>query len=351
MSTYNLLNRYIGSKAPFVSKIKALFDPVCKKYVEPYCGGAAIYFSNYNGRYEREIINDANINIMALYEVLANKNTRSNALQALLKIDKPDDIQIAQKQFEQAKQNLRKIDTWKYYKYFSEKDRIDMAVNTYITYTQSFNCRGGSYSAYKPNDKYRFEARRNILNAVERLRTEPDMLCTDGLEIIKRVKENPEVQLFIDWPYVGMYRSSINLYHREMSSLSSHIEGARGLIDSRAAVVMCGYRSNEVSIPTIYDAILTGSEWHCFKIADVKNYCMIVKKGDKRKAVEEYVWTNRVPENAGLYISLHDYKENINMKEYWDRIRYAEKMKKLTRSEISEYAKAYRKFEGGELFY
>jgi hypothetical protein len=76
-----------------------------------------------------------------------------------------------------------------------------------------------------------------------------------------------------------------------------------------------------------------------------------VKKGEKRKDAEEYIWTNRVPENAGLYISLHDYKENINMKEYWDRIRNAEKMNILTRYEILEYAKAYREFEGGNLFY
>ena len=351
MSTYNLLNGYTGSKAPFVSKIKAFFDPMCVKYVEPYCGGAAIYFSNYNGRYEKELINDANINIMALYEVLANNNTRNSALQALLKIDKPNDIQIAQKQFEQAKQKLRKFDSWKHYHHFAEKDKIDMAVNTYITYTQSFNCGGNNYSAYKSNDKYRFEARRNILNAVERLRTEPDILCTDGLKIIRLMKEKPEVQMFIDWPYVGMYRSSVKLYHKEMPSLDSHIKGARALIDSRAAVVMCGYRSGEEIIPTIYDAILTGSEWHCFKIADTKKYCMFVKKGEKRKDAEEYIWTNRVPENAGLYISLHDYKEIINMKEYWDRIRNAEKMNILTRYEILEYAKAYREFEGGNLFY
>lgn len=34
MSTYNLLNGYVGSKTPYISKIKALFDDSCTKYIE-----------------------------------------------------------------------------------------------------------------------------------------------------------------------------------------------------------------------------------------------------------------------------------------------------------------------------
>ena len=46
MCVYNLLNGYIGDKAPYISKLRALFDSSCTKYVEPFAGGAAMFFGN-----------------------------------------------------------------------------------------------------------------------------------------------------------------------------------------------------------------------------------------------------------------------------------------------------------------
>ena len=113
---------------------------------------------------------------------------------------------------------------------------------------------------------------------------------------------------------------------------------------------MCGYRSPREEIPTIYDAVLTGAEWRCFKIADAPSQCMVVKAGEKKAKATEYVWTNRVPERAGLYVSLHDYKEKMTLSEYWEKIYEAGRTGMLPPDEMLEYEYTYKKFFKKGLF-
>jgi hypothetical protein len=136
-----------------------------------------------------------------------------------------------------------------------------------------------------------------------------------------------------------------------MAGLYAHIKCVIALRDSKAAVVICGYRSPRNDIPTIYDAILTGDTWHCFKIADTNKKCEVVEVGEKKQRASEYVWTNRVPEHAKLYISLRDYKQKISFDEYWQTIKRLGHEGKLLQSEMHEYADAYAKlFKNKELF-
>lgn len=350
MSRYTLLNGYVGSKTPYISKIKALFDPTCTKYIEPYCGGAGVYFSNYNGRFEKEWINDSNINIAVLYKSLVTEETREATIKALLDIEKPDDLETAQEQFQRAKEGLLrfKVGTDQCLgdkkKWFGDDQMVEIARNTFLAYSQSFNCSAGSYSQKKSNEKYRSEVRRNLKNVMERLETKPCITCCDGLKIIEKFHGKREIQFLIDWPYVGIYRRQPKLYQNEMADLYSHMIGAAVLSQSRAAVVMCGYRSPRERIPTIYDAILTGKEWHCFKIADAPSQCMVVKRGEKKAVATEYVWTNRVPESAGLHLSLYDYKEKISFDEYWKRIYEVGSAGLLSPGEMMEYEFAYKSY-------
>lgn len=356
MSTYNLLNGYVGSKTTYISKIKALFDESCTKYIEPYCGGAGVYFSNYNGKYEREWLNDRNVDIAILYKSLTEPETSKNTIKALLDIEKPEDLEIAQTQFQKAKEGMSHLsaNSNMYFKnkveWFDNDRMIEIARNTFLAYSQSFNCSAGSYSKSKSNEKYRNEVRRNLKNVMERLKTKPIITSYDGLRIIKCFCKRRDIQFLIDWPYVGLYRKQSKLYQTEMSDLYSHMIGAIALRHSKAAVVMCGYRSPREGIPTIYDAVLTGEEWHCFKIADTPSNCMVVKAGEKKATATEYVWTNRVPKYAELYISLHDYKEKITFNEYWERIRDAGKNSLLPPDEILEYEYTYGTFCGKGLF-
>ena len=97
MSDWNLLNGYMGSKAPYSNKIKLLFDSKCTKYVEGFVGGGGIYFSICNGRYEEEYLNDANRHLMCVYKALKDEESREETVKTLYAIEKSKEI------FEEAK--------------------------------------------------------------------------------------------------------------------------------------------------------------------------------------------------------------------------------------------------------
>ena len=347
MSTYTLLNGYVGSKASYVSKITSLFDSTCFKYCEPFVGGGAIYFSFPNGRYKKEWINDADANISNLYAVLANPKTCEATVNELIKIEKSNNEEVARALFDESKKKLMNSSYMP-----SDMDaerRIEWAKNTYRAYSQSFNCSAKNYSKQKNGEKYSYEIRRNVKNAVERLKSKPIVTCKKGVEVIKKVAKQSGVQLFIDSPYVGLYRNDSSLYRTEMASLYEHIEMARALKDSKAAVVMCGYRSNIEGVPTIYDAIL-GDEWMCLKLSDTVKNCMVVKAGEKKQKATEYVWTNRIPpKRAKLSLSMMDYKEKMSEDEYWEKIRKACLEQRVPEKHIAEYCDCYRRLYGKEL--
>ena len=336
-----LFQGYVGSKSAYIAKYKALFDKTCKEYVEPFVGGGAVYFSNYNGEYEKECINDINTSIMYVYHCLANERTRDKMKESILSIEKPDNEDMARKQFREAKEFVNR---YRYVKDNSFVNDIEYARNSFIVYSQSYNAAGRTYSKQKSNMQYKWEVRNNLNKVLERLVTKPIITADDGMEVIEKVKKRSNVQLFVDPPYLGVYRNSNNLYNYEMSDLFSHMRLAALLRDSKAAVVLCGYRSSQKDIPTLYDAMLTGEQWHCYKIADTLKKSEVIKKGEKKQSCTEYVWTNRTPEHAGLHVSLIDYKEKIDIDEYWNRIKAAVNKGKLSERDANEYRDIFLKF-------
>lgn len=340
MCRFNLLNGYVGSKAPYTSKIKALFDPTCTKYLEPFAGGAAVFFSNYNGQYEKEGLNDLNPNIALLYMSLEDEETREATVDAILSIRKPDDEDIAKEQFRRAKERMLK--GYQKAKAIPKEQWSELCKNIFIVYSQSFNCAAMNYSKQKSNAKYQMETKQNLMNAVERLQTAPQIFNLDGLKLIEKNKHKKEIQMYMDPPYLGLYRRCSTLYKTEMAGLNAHIDLAYTIADAQSAIVISGYRSQYKDVPTIYDAIL-GDEWHCFKLADTYKNCEVMKLGEHKNKAYEFVWTNRVPEHAGLYLSMHDYKENITLDEYWERIKFACNNHLVPDKHTAEYNETYQK--------
>lgn len=337
MARYMLLPSYVGAKAAYVSKIRALFDKQCTKYVEPCAGSGALFFSLYNNQYKEYLLGEVNLNLFYLYKALISDKTRDETIRRICQLEKPDDEEIAKKQFNEAKGELlmRKLNKPTY------EQIIQAAVNTYLVYSQSFNCGAKTYSSLKSNDKYMAEVRYSINLAAEKLRVvQPKLKCCDVRKLVP-LYDDPKVQMFIDPPYVGIYRDSAHLYQREMSELIKHILLAEKLNETKAAVVLCGYRSTNPEIPTVYDALL-GEHWHCFKLADTFKKCKVVKVGEPKPKAEEYVWTNRVSEGAATYISMVDYKEKINIHEYWQKIRIACKNGLVGKKHKEEYINTYK---------
>lgn len=347
MGKFTLLPSYPGSKAGYEWKIRCFFDPQCKKYTEPFFGGGSVGFAIPNERYQSLWFNDRDPNLAIMYKALAEEETREQAIRAILSIEKNDNVDIAKPAFQQAVENKLSTDSPDIEQYKGQYAEI--CKNTYIVYSQSINGSGNGYSSEVSNTKYKRKVKERLINAMSTLVNNPTISCMDGLEVMRQVVDDPEMQVYADFPYVGLYRKCNNLYNHEMAGLAKHIEGAEVAKNSKAAVIISGYRSQYEDIPTIYDAILTGDEWHCYEIKEKANHCEIAKNGKEKERAHEFIWTNRVPEHAGLYVSMKDYKEKITLEEYWEKIRKACIEKRVPKSHIKEYTEVYLKLYGKEL--
>lgn len=342
MSDWNLLNGYMGSKTPYSNKIKSLFDAECTKYVEGFVGGGGIYFSICNGRYEEEYLNDANRHLMCVYKALKDVESWEETVKTLYATEKSKEI------FEEARKVFQLPVTSSVIK--DKAKYIKIAVDTYIAYMQSFNVKGISYSSAKNSRKYCRGVKNSIPKVLERLKTQPKLSCLPIVKLLDKTEivDDAATQLFLDPPYVGMYRSMGDSYKVEMRSLKEHIEMCHKIKGIKAAVVLCGYRSEIEGVPTIYDAML-GEGWHCFKLADTYKKCAGVVKNGKKTACTEYVWTNRVPERAKYRISMVDYKENLTMEQYWQSVKKKCIEGVVPKSHIKEYCATYKDVYGKDL--
>ena len=340
MSTYNLINGYPGSKAPLAAKISAFFNKDAVTYVEPFVGGGSIGLSLPKGRFEKEIINDKNYGIALLYKCLADDKRRDDVLEALLSIERSPDKEIGREIWNRAKKEYI-YDV----KLANKEDSVKNCVNAFTVYSQSFNSAGTSYSHHKSPDKYRKEVKRNLTKVVEVLKDKKNLeiRCGEALGLIRKYKDNPDVQIFLDPPYVGLYSCSRENYPVKMVSLRQHIEMLMELRNCKASVVLCGYRPVD-GIPCIYDAILSKENWHCFKLSKTFNKAQVLKLGDKRLPCVEYIWTNHVPERAGYHVELYDYKESITWDRYWEKIVDCLHEGLITPRDMMEYCEAYEWF-------
>lgn len=325
MNASYLFTGYVGSKAPHHRKIRAFFDPYCKKYVEPFAGGAAVYFSMPNHQYEKEWLNDRNPNIATMYFALASDELRSETMRQILELEKPDDKDMASALYKQAQGKLLGMERYNVLrKGVLENERIiEIAVNTFLVYTQSFNTSGKGYSSNLGNQAYQWKTRERLMHSIDRLKNLSKVTNVSSIEIILAKCMEKDIQFYLDPPYIGVCRANKGKnYAVDMIDLWSHYELANSIKNAKSAIVLSGYRAPQEGVPTLYDAVL-GEDWHCYEIGTIKNNALVVRKGNSKPVVRECIWTNRVPDFAKYEVSLDDCKEAITMSEYLSRIHCA----------------------------
>lgn len=347
MSEITLLNGYPGNKAAYAALYQGFLNENATKYIEPYVGGGGFFLSLPRGKYQEEYINDKNVGIAQLYKSLWLPERREKVFPALLDIDKSPDKDIATEQWKKAKSEfVYNINSYKY----KTDDYLKNCVNTYITYSQSFNCSGISYSHHKSPEKYKFETRRNLLNVVNTLRGRNlHINANDALdELYDEELIDHNVQYFLDPPYVGLYCNSRTNYIVNSINLTYHIDLLFRIRNAKASIILCGYRPSVEGVPCIYDVILSKSGWHCYKIKETVKKSQIVKLGHKKTEATEYIWTNHVPRRAAYYVSMHDYKEKIFWEEYWRKIKQCYIDGLISKKDYKEYCFAYSRFYKGK---
>jgi len=205
---------YYGGKQRMASKIVPLI-PQHTVYVEPFCGGAAIFFAKpwpkvTNTDHYREVINDHDKRLINFYEQL--RDNGQSLIDALrLTLYSEHEHQIA--------------------KELNCENKLEAARRYYVNVQQSFANdlgRGWRRCVYGPNEAAKWA------NKVDRL---PDYLdrmasvyiaCNDALKIIKQF-DSPQTFFYCDPPYPGTDCGSYKGYTLEhFQALVSTLDTCQG---------------------------------------------------------------------------------------------------------------------------
>ncbi len=349
-----MIGGYPGNKATYETVITAFFDKACKIYVEPFMGAGGVFFSMSNKRFEKEIINDLDPALAFLYKALNEEIYREKVVESILNVDKDDDEVKAKEKFNISKKNVQQIKNTGNSKLselgYSQEYVSSMVADIHRMYNQSFNGAGTGYSKQKDSYQFKSTTKINVESVIPRLAKRKLVVGNvEAIEFIRKYKNNPNVQFYIDWPYVLQYRSG-KVYRTEMISLYEHYMYLNELKDAKAAVLLSDYRSSIEGVPTIHDAVL-GANYRCIKIRECCNACQVVEEGEEKKEVTEFIWTNRIPETADMYCLLDDYRDDLTIDEYWRKIKVAGLKYKLPSLHMKEYNIAYMKLnDNQELF-
>ncbi|MCX6281465.1 MAG: DNA adenine methylase [Bacteroidetes bacterium] len=175
---------YYGGKQQMLRHILPLI-PNHIVYCEPFCGGAAVYWSKSPSKVE--VINDMNDELINFYIVL---KTRFKSLQQAVKITL----------------HSRKIhkQAWEVYQHPELNDQITRAWALWVLSTQSF---GSQLSGSWGFDKSKSSIARKVMNKkrqfTELLQERIELTqieCRDALDVI-RLYDTPDTFHYVDPPY------------------------------------------------------------------------------------------------------------------------------------------------------
>ncbi len=292
---------YIGNKW----RARKVFWPIIPDdheiFIETCVGGGSVagaalmqpYFKKY-------VLNDANPNIAAVYKTLQDSKAAERVIRRmkdeeqelspiLEQLDDEDEQRAYAKELQERWSPLSfELDT-------ASKDEIEEAAfHTMLRYAGSFNGAGKGMSrntVYETN--FIGKAIHAALEFSGYMQGENILVCNIDLnEIVDRYKDNEKAFIFLDTPYIGMYRGKTDLYYNEFSSLKEHAMICQKVHDAKAAVMMCGYRAPD-GLPTLYDHLL-GANFACYYLGQYCKLSQYVDKGESKDTAEEYIWTNAV---------------------------------------------------------
>lgn len=223
--------RYSGGKYKIGQWIIDEF-PEHYTYVEPFCGGASVFFKKTPSPIE--VINDLNDDIINFFDVLRSR--RDELVQAI------QFTPFARSEQKRAFEQLR-----------STTDSLERARLVYVLAWQSFGTGFSSANSgwrYERTDSRGTSIVRGDWNDIDRLFLAAERLkmaqieCDDALRVIERY-DSPDTLFYIDPPYLADTRTSkwaSKMYKHEMDD-DQHIELAHILNNLQGMVILSGYDS------------------------------------------------------------------------------------------------------------
>jgi DNA adenine methylase len=270
---------YYGGKQRLASRIVAWL-PRHTVYVEPFCGGSAVFFAKSaamvtNSYHYHEVLNDHDQRLMTVYRVCQNRVTRQALIERLTYTPYS----------RMAHQESKKIQ-----RAWHEYDPIAQAWSVLVNLRQSFANIPHSGWATSVSDSNHAASWANWRDALptmmDRLR-EVYLECDDAMAVIKRW-DSPQTCFYCDPPYVGADQGDYRGYTRDdFKVLVDVLDACQG------SFVLSGYAACLPYIPAAWE--MQTIEAYCSASAegrtnghDRTRAATAAEMGDRTRT--EYLW-------------------------------------------------------------
>lgn len=187
--------RYVGSKTQLAKTIIKLLDYNKTTYIELFGGTATVLLNK--PPHKIEIYNDTNQNLFNLFSTIASPSLFP--------------IFYSKTQLLLFHENI-----FRTLKSYNPSNQIESALKTFILSNMSVNGNGYSfgYSVKRNNAEVLQNKIKKLIKAYERLKS-VQILNKDFTIILEKIKNNPDVILYADPPYIDKehyYKSSKNIH-------------------------------------------------------------------------------------------------------------------------------------------
>lgn len=266
--------KWAGGKAKLVSSIKPLMPTKYGKYIEPFLGGGALFFSK---RPSESILSDSNAELMNCYQVL--KDRLPELLDSLRKFS----------ELEYSPKTYYEIRSWRIPDSQKVKRAARMIYLNRTAYNGLFRVnRKGEFNVPFAGYKNLMLPSEEVLNHASQALRHAILLASDFQETLESYASRGDF-VYLDPPYPAVSKySDFNRYTKDFFSGRDHerlSEQVKELDEMGCFFVLSN--ADHPLIRELYDN-------DKFKIVKVSAPRFINCKGDKRGNVDELLITNNI---------------------------------------------------------
>lgn len=245
--------------------------PQSKIYIELFIGSGASLLNR--GRSETEIVNDFEPAVSNLYKVLSDKEMGKELLEKMMRL--PYDEKLFHMACEYQRENFKGIND------------IEKALLTFVLISRSYNNTRKQFSrGTYDTQSYQRKIHSNLPKVYERLQG-VQVYNKNALDIIKEAADNPNVQMYLDSPYLHSLRGegADKVYFKEMEYID-HVRMLETIKNAKCRILLSGYHADK---DDLYDEYLLPYGWKSRELIKiVKNS----QRQEERDIASEWVWFN-----------------------------------------------------------
>ena len=173
---------------------------------------------------------------------------------------------------------------------------LDKALLTFVLISQSYNNTRRQFSRGEyDTESYQRKIRSNLPRIYERLQG-IRVYNRNALDIIKEMVDNPDVQMYLDPPYLHSLRGegADKVYFKEMKDID-HVRMLEVIQDAKCRILLSGYHADKNDL---YDTYLLSHGW---KSQELTKVVKSSQRKEERDIASEWVWFNYdIPSERGM---------------------------------------------------